>query len=354
MAEIILDCDLMRHPNSGLYHYCLNISEHVNNILAGSIERPMSMYLPSGNLLPYKKKYHIIEKKWHKYWKPFLSDCKVWHAPFQSGRIVPDKTKHRHIKVLLTVHDLNPLHEGKPKEEQRKSLAYTQQLIDRSDAIVCISDFTKKDVLKNCEVGNKPIYVVHNGTHKIDLPLLRNSSYKPSRPFLFGMGYVNQKKNYHVLLQLVKRNPGIELVVAGRLDEPDYVSKMMGNAKKLRIEDSVHLLGPVTEGEKAWYLNNCLAFMHPSLAEGFGAPVVEAMQFGKPVFLSNRTSLPEIGGDAAFYFSTFEENHMHKVFLEGMMRYEQNGMKEKIMKRGQVFEWEKSALKYVDIYRSLL
>jgi len=349
MPEIILDCDLMRHPNSGLYHYCLNISERVNTILSSENKQPMGMYLPSANLLPYKKRYHIVEKKWHKYWKPFLSNCKVWHAPFQSGRIIPDKIQHKNIKVLLTIHDLNPLHEGKPKDEQRKSLAHTQQLIDRSDAIVCISEFTRNDVLKHCDIAGKPIYVVHNGTHKVDLPALSNSSYKPKHPFLFGMGYVNEKKNYHVLLQLVKKNPGIELVIAGRLDEPDYVSKMIEKAKKLKIEDSVHLLGPVTEGEKAWYLNNCLAFVHPSLAEGFGAPVVEAMQFGKPIFLSNRTSLPEIGGDAAFYFSTFEGNHMHKVFSEGMAHYKRNGMMEKIIRRGQVFEWEKSALQYLEI-----
>ncbi len=313
----------------------------------------MRLYLPSSNILPPDRESHIIERKWHKYWQPFLSTCRVWHAPFQSGRILPDKRKYNRIKILLTIHDLNSLHEGKPREIQIKSIAHTQHLIDQSDAIVCISEFTKEDVLRHCEVGNKGVYVIHNGIHKVDLPLLSERSYRPARPFLYGMGYVNQKKNYHVLLQLIERNPGIELVIAGRLDEPEYVAHIRANAEKMRITESVHLLGPVTEGEKAWYLNNCMAFVHPSLAEGFGAPVVEAMQFGKPIFLSNRTSLPEIGGNSAFYFSTFDPDHMNQMFSEGMMRFKKLNMAERIIERGRNFEWEKSALQYLEVYKSL-
>ena len=79
---------------------------------------------------------------------------------------------HKHIKVVLTIHDLNSLHEGKPKEVQQESLIHTQRLIDRSDAIICISEFTREDVFKHCEVGNKPVYVIHNGIHKLDTPAL--------------------------------------------------------------------------------------------------------------------------------------------------------------------------------------
>lgn len=344
----------MKYPNSGLYHYCLNIGEHVNTLLQKEQQPLMKMYLPSKDRIAIEKQEHyIFERKWHKVWKPFLGKCRIWHAPFQSGRILPEVDKQKDIKVLLTIHDLNPLHEGKPKEEQQKSVAHTQSLIDRSDAIVCISDFTKKDVLKNCNVGNKPIHVIHNGTHRVGLPALTNISYKPSRPFLFGMGYVNIKKNYHVLLPLLVQNSEIELVVAGRLDEPDYVENMKKEAERLRVSDRLHLLGPVTEGEKAWYLQNCLAFVHPSLAEGFGAPVVEAMMFGKPLFLSGRTSLPEIGGDVSFYFKDFTAANMQKVFKEGMNRYNTGSMVRAIKDRGAQFSWEKSAKQYLEVYRSL-
>jgi len=354
MDEIILDCSLMRYPHSGLYQYCLNLAERVNTVLKKQDSRPMKMYMPSPHILPYDNKYHIIEKGWHKYWKPFLSNCRIWHAPFQSGRILPDVKIHKQIKVVLTIHDLNSLHEGKPKEVQHESLIHTQRLIDRSDAIVCISEFTKEDVYKHCEVRDKPVYVIHNGIHKLESPALTKSSYKPGGPFIFGLGYINRKKNYHVLLELIERNPGMELVIAGKLDDPDYVDHIRAKAAKLRISEYIHLLGPVSEPEKSWYLNHCTAFMQPSLAEGFGAPVVEAMQFGKPIFLSNLTSLPEIGGKSAFYFSSFEADHMHGIFSEGMSSYHKENMTELIIDRGRNFEWGRSALKYLEVYRSLL
>jgi glycogen synthase len=94
--------------------------------------------------------------------------------------------------------------------------------------------------------------------------------------------------------------------------------------------------------------------MLPSLAEGFGIPVVEAMKFGKPVFLSNLTSLPEIGSDVAFYFNSFKPDHMLSVFNEGMTEYKRNGLANKLIKRGNEFCWDEKAAQYIDVYRSLL
>lgn len=353
MAKIILDCDLMKHRNSGLYQYCLNVGNYVDHLLKEQHSKDkIQYYLPAAEMNTFDtNQNNIVEKKRHKIISPFLWDCDIWHAPFQSGRIVPIKNKK--IKVLLTIHDLNCLHEGKPVEEQRKSLSHTQKLIDRADAIVCISEFCKNDVLANCEVRDKPVHVIHNGTHKLHEPGLNSISYKPGKPFLFGMGYVNQKKNFHVLLPMMKHN-NYELIIAGKLDEPEYIHSIKQEAVKLGIEERIHLLGPVSEAEKSWYLKNCLAYMHPSLAEGFGAPVVEAMAFGKPIFLSNYTSLPEIAGDVAFYFSNFEQDHMHSVFNQGMAIYGANGLSKKIIQKGSEYNWKKKAVEYVNVYHSLM
>lgn len=356
MSSVILDCDLMRFPNSGLYHYCLNLGLEVQKHLDNEDHFNLKMYIPEEHKGCLDKSLSIVkEKKWHRYWKPFLQGCRVWHAPFQSGRILPDKKKYPGIKVLLTIHDLNPLHEGKSAEEQQKSISHTQSLIDRSDAIVCISEFTKSDVLKNCNTQGKPLYVIHNGIHRVNFPSRdKKPERKITRPFLFGMGYVNTKKNYHVLLPLLKFNPDLEMVIAGRLDEPDYVDAMKKTALALGVSDRLHLAGPVSEDDKGWYLNNCMAFMHPSLAEGFGAPVVEAMLFGKPLFLSRLTSLPEIGGDAAFYFNNFDAEHMQAVFKEGMQRFCKENMSQYVVNRGKQFDWRKSAAQYLKVYQSLM
>lgn len=353
MPKIILDCDLMRYRDSGLYHYCLNLGKHVKQILDEEGKTSMNFYVPAAEKLSFGSRENcIVEKKWHgKFIKPFLWDCDIWHAPFQSGRIVP--TSNRRVKILLTIHDLNCLHEGKPVKEQKQSLHKTQQLIDRSDAIVCISNHCKKDVLENMDVKQKPVYVIHNGTHHVHLPPAIPAGYKPLRPFLFTMGYVNQKKNFHTLVPLLK-DEGLELVVAGKLDDADYVKNMELIAVKEGVADRLHILGPVSEADKAWYLQNCSAFLLPSLAEGFGAPVVEAMAFGKPLFLAKRTSLPEIGGDVAFYFEDFNAAHMQEVLREGMKQYRQNGLAQKIISRGMDFSWKEKAQEYISVYNSLL
>jgi glycosyltransferase involved in cell wall biosynthesis len=170
---------------------------------------------------------------------------------------------------------------------------------------------------------------------------------------LFGMGYVNRKKNFDVLVPLLV-NTEFELLIAGRLDEPDYITQMKQHAETLDVSDRLHVLGPVSEEEKAWYLKNCKAFVLPSLAEGFGAPVVEAMQFGKALFLSNRTSLPEIAGDAAFYFDDFEPENMREVLSMGFEKYHQNGMADRIIQRGKEFDWHQKAKEYAAIYQSLI
>lgn len=352
MGKIIMDCDLMKHRHSGLYYYCLNLGVHVNQLLDESGEERMKFYVPPEERRTFNEgRDAIVERPYHKFIKPFLWGCKVWHTPFQSGRMIPPLDSS--TKVVLTVHDLNQLHEGKPKEEQAESLRRTQALIDRSHAVVCISQFCRNDVVTNLDVKDKPVYVIHNGTHALQAPQLSESSYKPKRPFLFAIGYVNRKKNFHTLLHLLECTDA-ELIVAGRLDEPDYIQAMKEDAKRRGLEERLHILGPISEGEKAWYMKNCNAYVHPSLAEGFGATVTEAMTFGKPVFLSHLTSLPEIAGDVAFYFKNFEPEHMQQVFLEGLHYYSLNGLAQRIEERGKSYDWREKARQYLDVYRSLL
>lgn len=342
----------MKYRDSGLYHYCLNLGNHVGRLLDKEEEK-LSFYVPEAEKNAFESKRScIIEKKWHnRYVKPFLYNCDLWHAPFQSGR--PIQRLHKKMKVLLTVHDLNVLHEDKPEKERTESLARTQKLIDSSDAIVCISNHTRKDIELHMTIGNKPVYVIHNGTHHITMPPDQPAGYKPSKPFVFTMGYVNRKKNFHTLLSLLQQ-PELELVIAGRLDEPDYIQQLQLKAKNMGVSDRLKVLGPVTESDKAWYYRHSQAFALPSLAEGFGAPVVEAMKFGKPIFLSDRTSLPEIGGDAAFYFSSFEPEHMIRVFREGMDTFQKKRLSSYVMDRGNAFAWEEKAKEYLQVYRSLL
>lgn len=347
-----MDCDLMKYRNSGLYYYCLNLGRHINQLLDEQGAERIKFYVPPAERKTFNGGSDtIVEKRYHKFVKPFLWNCKVWHAPFQTGRMIPQDNPF--IKVVLTIHDLNHLHEGKPIQEQKHNLKKTQTLIDRSDVIVCVSQFCKSDVLKYLNTGRKPIHVIYNGTSTLSVPRLSVTSYKPTRPFLFSIGYVNRKKNFHTLISLLERND-LELIVAGRLDELDYVNAIVLESRRRGLGDRVRVLGPISDEEKSWYLKHCTAYVHPSLAEGFGIPVVEAMTFGKPLFLSHRTSLPEIAGDVAFYFKSFEPGHMQQVFVEGMHNYSQNGLAKRIEARGKIFNWREKAAEYIAVYKSLL
>ena len=113
--------------------------------------------------------------------------------------------------------------------------------------------------------------------------------------------------------------------------------------------------GEVSDGDRQWLYEHCEAFLFPSLAEGFGFPVLEAMQCGKPVFLSRATSLPEIGGDVACYFDSFEALAMKQVFCDGMQRLRDDStFRARAIAHAAGFGWSAAAKRYADIYLATL
>jgi glycosyltransferase involved in cell wall biosynthesis len=351
MNRIIFDCERMKYENTGLYHYCLNLGNCIKKTLS-SVNEEIIFYTPPGVQKLFGNSNHIIQTPLHKFCMPNLKKYKIWHATYQDSYYLP--FRNTAIKVVLTVHDMNFMYDNlKSEEKKQRNLKRLQKLINRADVITCISEHTKKDVQFYCDTFNKPVHVIYNGTNSLLTPELCKKSYKPARPFIFSLGTITRKKNVHSLLPLVNNNRTLDLVIAGRPDDADYYNQIIKTAKKMDIQDNVHLVGQISEKEKSWYFNNCKAFAFPSTAEGFGLPVTEAMSAGKPLFLSNKTALPEIGGKVAFYFNNFEPEHMHKVFSEGIFEYQKNGLAKKIISRGKEFNWDNASAEYLKIYRSL-
>ena len=351
MRKIIFDCERMKFPDTGLYHYCMNLGSYLEKNICLRDEQ-LYFYSPPGEQSwSFSSINHLTQNPLHKFIMPSLGEFDIWHATYQNTNYMPFRNKK--IKVVLSIHDLNFLYDEKKTESKKqKYLRHIQSLIDRADAIVCISEFSKKDVLEHCQVHDKPFYVIYNGTNMLAKPRLNVNSYKPKKPFLFSIGVINRKKNFHVLLPLLQYNT-MELLIAGRPDDNAYLSFINQQSRKLGVESHVRILGSVTETEKSWYFNNCSAFALPSVSEGFGLPVAEAMSCGKPLFLSDRTVLPEIGGDVSFYFKDFHPDHIRQVFKRGMEAYKDNRLEDLIKERGKSFNWHLSAIKYLDVYRSL-
>ena len=349
MIRIIFDCERMKYVNTGLYYYCLNLGATLQQQTS---PEELSVFIPDHVRAAFDSSTTCIaQHSLQKFIMPSVSQYQIWHSTYQSSQYVPRRNKK--IKVLLTIHDLNFLHEDKSDHKKERCLEHVQRNIDRSDAIVCISEFTRNDVLTHCNTAGKPVHVIYNGTNQLHLPVLQEKSYRPRTPFLFNVGVIARKKNQHQILPLLQRNPALELVLAGRHDDKEYAHFLQQHASDLNVEDRMHLVNEITEEEKSWYYHNCQAVVMPSLAEGFGLPVTEAMSVGKPVFLSKFTALPEIGKHFAFYFHDCD--NMHDDFTAGMQQYKRAGsqMKEELKAYSATFNWEDSARRYREVYQSM-
>lgn len=346
--KVIFDCERMKYPFTGLFEYC----HKLGNALQDTKETAdvVGLYLRKGEQHFFKNtSLFINQNSLHKFIFPILpANVNVWHAAHQTSWYIPPKS--RKIKVVVTVHDLNFLHEEKSENKRIKLLKKHQQTIDKADHIIAISEFTKQDILKHLNV-EKPISVVYNGCDFEVYTNFDSPVYRPEKQFIFAIGTVIPKKNFHTLPCLLAGNE-LELVIAGK-ENSDYVKEILDEAKKHGVETRVHITGPISKEDKYWYYKNCTAFAFPSLAEGFGIPVIEAMNFGKPVFLSTRTSLPEIGGEHAYYFENFEPACMQNVFNKGMEHYLSTDPADKIRAHAQKFSWEKCADAHWQLYKSL-
>lgn len=279
----------------------------------------------------------------------------LWHSVNQNTKIEPFSND---IPYLLTVHDVNFIEEDHGKRLDFRINQFKSK-IERSRSIVYISEFAKKSTHEHFKIPNIPEYVIYNGNTFNSNSIMSTESfctnYIPTKPFIFSIGKLVEKKNFHALVEMLLFLPDVELVIAGD-SNTEYGEMIKGMIKKYQLEKRVFLVGTITESDKIFYYKNCLAFAFPSLREGFGLPVLEAMTFGKPVFLSIHTSLPEIGGTSSFYWENFEAQYMATIVAEGMTKFENNKetFTSDYITRSQQFTWENAAKQYIEVYKSIL
>jgi glycosyltransferase involved in cell wall biosynthesis len=291
----------------------------------------------------------VFLSKLHKLFFPEPNRFALAHFTDQFCRLKPQKVNGKRI---ITVHDLNVIHENrKPDWKVQRYMNRFRDNMLACDRIVAISQFVADDITKYYPEVKGRVSVIYNGADVLTVDDSYQPVYLPQGPFLFAIGHVSLKKNFHVLPSLLQGND-YELVISGI--ETPYKDKIMEEAARFGCTDRMRITGPVSEADKAWYYKNCSAFVFPSLAEGFGLPVIEAMHFGKPVFLSSLTSLPEIGGDAAFYFDSFEPEAMQQVFSKGMEQFYTEDRAEKVKSHALKFNWDETAKQYLALYDECL
>ncbi|MDR1089554.1 MAG: glycosyltransferase, partial [Prevotella sp.] len=255
--------------------------------------------------------------------------------------------------LLLTIHDANFLTEKKPKTAARYKHRL-QNKINRANAVTAISQYTAGYINKNFDLKNNKIQVILNGVEYIS----NRETSKPEfvsgdRPFFFTIGQVRKKKNFNKLVDFMDAFPEYDLYICGDPDD-DYAGEIRENIATKKLSN-VFMPGAISEEEKNWMYKNCKAFFLPSQGEGFGLPVIEAMQYGKAVFVSNFTSLPEISGGHAFIWHNLERDSMIKVIkdnLENFYANEQN--MENVKQYANTFSYDRHIKSYLELYEKLL
>ncbi len=272
-----------------------------------------------------------------------------WHSIHQLSHFKPF---HKRIKVILTIHDLNYLYE-KEKRSRERYHRRIQRKINRATAIVCISNFTKREVESRLQLGQKEVKVVYNQVPTLDPRVALLPGFEVKSPFFFSLGVIKKKKNFHTLLDLMKLMPERHLYIVGdgaHDTENGYAQAMLRRIENERIAN-VSLLDPMSHAEKIWMYQHCEAFLFPSLLEGFGIPVIEALQFGKPVFVSKETSLKEIGNRYAFFWDDFDPQSMKKRVETGLAEFHGNGrLAEEAKEYASWFSTDRHFEEYEELY----
>lgn len=347
-SKILVTLDSMRYPNTGLYYFGRSLGEALLRKNDGQFDLHFFLHPNTSEFdaVDVKKEYF---KKYNKFFYVNNKNINLFHFTDQHSRLKPKKVKSG--KKIMTIHDINQVHENQTAKQLKLYLKKLGERIYPCEKIITISHFAAKDVLTYFPDVADRISVIYNGADKLEILPGHQPAFKPKKPFLFSIGIVAAKKNFHVLPALLADND-YELIISGILTP--YKDIIIENAKKFGVEDRVKLTGPISENDRAWYYENCEAFVFPSIAEGFGLPVIEAMHFGKPVFASTSTSLPEVAGDAAYYFNTFDPDDMQTSFNNGMHHFSNGGQAAKAILHANKYNWDKTAQQYLQLYHNCL
>ncbi|PZU86355.1 MAG: glycosyltransferase family 1 protein [Chryseobacterium sp.] len=252
---------------------------------------------------------------------------------------------------VLTVYDM--IHELMPEyfeNDPYNVVEYKSILIQKATKIIAVSNNTKKDILKFYpQIDPSKIEVIYHGSSikiepnvKVNLP--------PS--YILYVGSRANYKNFKFLVKaiapLLQANPNLSLLAAGGGEFDDDEVKWI---KSLRLERQI-VQKSFKENELGYFYQNAELFVFPSLYEGFGIPVLEAMASGCPIILTKHGSFPEIAGEAGVYFdSNSEEDLKNKI----QMLLDNKALKAEFIKKGikqvKKYNWEDAAEKCLKVYK---
>lgn len=255
---------------------------------------------------------------------------------------------------VTTVHDLVPFKYPQTtadsiKRTHKKRLAW---VIRESDKIIAVSNATKQDLISILRVPASKIVVIPEGVEERNIPQpleiqeIVQRRYKTGDEFIFSLSTLEPRKNQQALVsayQIVKKTyPNLKLVISGKT----------GWGEKVEPVDGVIMPGYIPYSDLPGLYSACLAFVLPSLYEGFGLSPLQAMACGAAVAVSNISSLPEVVGDAGVLFDPLSVDSIAAGIIEAIEN--RSVLREKSLLQASKFTWKKAAEETYRVYQDVL
>lgn len=296
-------------------------------------------------------------------------DVDLFHFPYFEPFFLTLPSKNL-TKTIVTVHDLTTIKftsnfpsgiKGSIKWQLQK------RRLKNADAIITDSFSSKKDIKNILNYPEKKIKVIPLAAGELFKPIVQEKitevkkKYELPEKFVLYVGDVTWNKNLPRLVKAVKKL-NIPLILVGKaIASKEFDSKNPWNKDRIEVQNLIHssekikALGFVNDHDLVAMYNAATLFVMPSLYEGFGLPVLEAMSCGTPVVTSGEGSLPEVAGDAAVIVDAYSiediAQNIDKVFSDEDLR---SKLSEKGLERAQKFTWEKTAHQTLSVYHDII
>ncbi len=336
---------------------------------------PKDFKLPRGFhtrvFLPIWKRDDLVRKIW---WEKRLlpnkvqkDKCDVFLSLYQSATVLPKDIKH-----IMVVHDIVPKlfpdYLGNARKKYHWNLI--EEAIKNSDKLLAVSHHSEKDLIKHLGISPKKItvnYIDAGENYKQAVPFSQSQkilkSYRLKPGYILAGGGLEVRKNvegviraYKILLDENKKrkftNSFPKLVVYGKLIPrlAPLITDAEKLVKELNLTRYVRLLDHVPGKDMPAIFRNSLMFAYPSFYEGFGMPVLEAMNQGVPVVTAKTTSLPEVGGDSVLYCDPQDTKDIAMVIKNVLLNKDLRAtLSRRAKDRSQIFSWNKFVKKVLNI-----
>jgi len=351
--QIIINLSVIFSKPTGISNYAKSIFPYLKSLnptlLTAENYPDFNCYPVPNNLTPADgTKGHLRRLVWTQFQIPKIYQNLKSQLLFSP---IPEAPLYTNCRFIVTAFDMIPLrfpNRLSPLTTYHKY--YTPEVFKQAEHIICISESTANDIIQFYQIPSHkitPILLAGDNSHFQFLNL-------PTRNYFLYIGRQDPYKNLQRLITAFSALPNrndYELWLAGPYDQR-YSPLLEIQTQELGISHLVKFLNYVSYDELPIIINQAIALVFPSLWEGFGLPVLEAMACGTPVITSNISSLPEVAGDAAILINPYNPGEITAAMTTIINDSEtRKQLSEKGLKRANQFSWEKTGLATVEVLK---